>query len=129
MHKPNHIAKDFIVLSPDKKATIETADADLYPRIARNYDGFKGHELIAGYEFETDWSSWEVHPKGDEIVMLMAGEIEFILRTDSGEQSIELKEPGEYLVVPKGVWHTAKTKGTAKVLFITPGEGTQHEGI
>lgn len=67
MKLPNQIEKDFIVLGPSKVASIENSDATLYERLDANYDNFIGHELISCYEFEHDWSSWEVHPNGDEI--------------------------------------------------------------
>lgn len=127
MKPPNQIERDFIVLSPDKKASVEPADATLYDRLDKKYNSFIGHELISSYEFESDWSSWEVHPYGDEIVLLMSGEVEFLLETESGEARITLRDQGQYCVVPKGVWHTAKTKGKSKLLFITPGQGTKHK--
>ncbi|NJL57754.1 hypothetical protein HC928_23450 [bacterium] len=64
----NQIEQDFVVLSPDKKASIEHADGTLYERLDKTYPNFIGHELISCYEFEADWTSWEVHPHGDEIV-------------------------------------------------------------
>lgn len=126
MKQPNHIERDFVVLSPDKTASIEHADATLYDRLDKAYNNFIGHELISCHEFEADWSSWEVHPHGDEIVLLISGEVTFLLDTESGETRIDLHEQGQYLVVPKGVWHTAKTGSKSKVLFITPGQGTQN---
>lgn len=126
MKLPNQIERDFIVLSPDKKASVEPADETLYDRLDKKYNSFVGHELVASYEFESDWSSWEVHPHGDEIVLLMSGEVEFLLEVESGQARIILREQGQYLVVPKGVWHTAKTNSKSKLLFITPGQGTQH---
>lgn len=127
MKLPNQIQRDFIVLSPDKKASVEPADATLYNRLDKKYNSFIGHELISSYEFESDWSSWEVHPHGDEIVLLISGEVEFLLGNESGEARVTLREQGQYLVVPKGIWHTAKTKCKSKLLFITPGQGTQHK--
>lgn len=127
MKDSNQIERDFIVLSPDKEAFIEHADSSLYKRIDEKYNGFKGHDLVSCYEFESNWDSWEIHPHGDEIVMLMYGDITFILKLDSGESEISLVNQGQFLIVPKGVWHTAKTKVKSKVLFITPGQETQHK--
>lgn len=126
MKLPNQIERDFIVLSPDKKASVEPADETLYDRLDEKYNSFIGHELISLYEFESDWSNWEIHPHGDEIVLLISGEVEFLLEVESGQSRITLREQGQYLVVPKGVWHTAKTNSKSKILFITLGQGTQH---
>ena len=128
MKLPNQIEKDFIVLGPSKVASIENSDATLYERLDANYDNFIGHELISCYEFEHDWSSWEVHPNGDEIVLLISGNVTFVLQSESGETYIKLSEHGQYVVVPNGVWHTAKVKEKSKLLFVTPGQGTQHKG-
>lgn len=129
MKQPNQIEREFIVISPDKKVSLESADAKLYERLDKKYNSFIGHELISSYEFESDWPSWEVHPNGDEIVLLISGEVTFLLETESGEVRITLKGQGEYIVIPKGVWHTAKTNNRSKLLFITPGQGTQHRDI
>ena len=46
------------------------------------------------------------------------------LRNDA---SIEpLPEPGAYVLVPRGTWHTAKTSTRCRMLFVTAGEGTEH---
>jgi mannose-6-phosphate isomerase-like protein (cupin superfamily) len=118
------ITKDFVVISPEKNASIETANTDLYQRLEQNYNGFKSHELVAAYEFSADWASWEVHPHGDEVVLLLFGEITFLLKLPSGDTSVTLNKAGTYAIIPKGVWHTAKTHVKSKLLFITPGEGT-----
>lgn len=125
--KTHSINQDFIVLSPDKSATIEAADAGLYHRLTRDYQDFKGHELISCHEFNEDWSSWEKHPNGDEVVILLSGEVTLVLQTEDGRESVQLKEQGGYVVVPKNVWHTALTRVETKLLFITPGQGTDHK--
>lgn len=129
MELPKQISQEFIVLDTDKKASIETADSTLYERINQSYGDFSGHELISYYEFESDWPTWEVHPHGDEVALLMSGKITVLLETESGETSITLSEQGQYVIVPQGVWHTAKTNCKSKLLFITPGQDTQHKSI
>lgn len=126
MQQPKQISQDFIVLSPDKQAFVERADASLFQRLDTVYNNFTGHELVSCYEFDADWSSWEMHPYGDEIVMLIYGEVTFILKTDTDDTTMVLTEQGQYVIVPKGIWHTAKTLVKSKLLFITPGQGTQH---
>lgn len=99
--------------------------ASLYAELDNQYAAFAGHTLIAMHQFKQDGPSWECHPKGDEIVVLMAGACEFVLKTKDGRQHLALNQPGEYVVVPKG-GHTAKIDKHASMLFITPGENTQH---
>jgi mannose-6-phosphate isomerase-like protein (cupin superfamily) len=121
------ITKDFVVMTPDKRAVIEHLDSTLYERLDRDYHGFKYHELISCHEFDQSWSSWEIHPNGDEIVILLSGKVTFILQLEEGNKSIQLDEEGAYVIVPKNVWHTAQTDVKTRLLFITPGEGTRHK--
>lgn len=82
--------------------------------------------LVSTYDFSEDWTSWEQHPAGEEVVVLIAGALEFVLETSDGERTLTLDQPGQFLLVPRGTWHTANVARSAKVLFITPGEGTGH---
>lgn len=129
MKLPLAIQKDFVVLNPDKRAFVEKNDENLYERLDKEYNDFKGHDLISCHEFSSDWPTWEIHPHGDEIVILLEGSTVFWLRLASGTEEVELKEQGEYVIVPKGTWHTAKTAKYSKLLFITPGQDTKNIGV
>lgn len=61
-------------------------------------------------------SAWERHPKGDEIVHVVAGSI--ILRVDGGS-SLKLTA-GEVAVVPANRWHQIYAPEMASVLYVTP---------
>ena len=99
----------------------------LYADLDARYDHFKGCVLVSSHEFHEDWPTWEVHPSGDEFVLLLSGAARMLLRPDDGQaQVVELAEPGAYVVVPRGTWHTARISRTARLLFITPGEGTEN---
>ena len=45
------------------------------------------------------------------------------------EEHVQLNTPGEFVMVPRGVWHTARIATRASMLFITPGEGTENRPI
>jgi mannose-6-phosphate isomerase-like protein (cupin superfamily) len=87
---------------------------------------FHNEFLVASSSFETDWPMWEMHPHGDEVVCLLSGSATLLLEKVDGTEEIALNTNGAYVLVPKGTWHTAKTQGPCRMLFITPGEGTQH---
>jgi len=70
-----------------------------------------------------------MHPHGDEVVMLMSGKVSLVLTESLEEKHIELTEQGEFFIIPKGVWHTAKTHCKTQLLFITPGQDTQQKPI
>lgn len=84
--------------------------------------------LISQFNFEEDWDSWENHPEGDEIVFCMTGKIKFIQEIN-GIMNESILLPGQYIVVPKDTWHTAKVKDPTSALFITWGFGTKHKKV
>ncbi|MFC0206190.1 cupin domain-containing protein [Novosphingobium soli] len=87
-------------------------------------DGAEGR-LVSLYDFTSDWDTWEMHPQGDEVVVCLAGEITLIQEGRDGSLHSETIGPGQYLINPAGVWHTANVPQAATALFITAGEGTQ----
>ncbi len=117
----------FAVLKPDLSVDTVAPSPTLYERLNADYGGFKGHTLVSVHEFGEPWGSWERHPAGDEVVVLLSGRVTFRIRLDQDEARVELSTPGAYVVIPCGQWHTAETQVPARLLFITPGEGTQHE--
>ena len=123
------IDKEFVVVSPKKSATVESFDSTLYERLDTEYDGFTGHDLISCHVFEQDWPSWEIHPNGDEVVILLSGKVILVLELDGGNKEIQLGRDGDYVIVPKNTWHTAKIQEKSKLLFVTPGEGTLNRDI
>jgi cupin superfamily acireductone dioxygenase involved in methionine salvage len=126
---PKNIDELFVVIDSEQNAHIEIADAELYSRLESNYSEFRSCELISCHTFEKDWDSWENHPNGDEVVLLLEGNMTFLLQSDNGSTSVVLKKMGDYAIVPKNTWHTAKVYNRSKVLFITPGEGTMLKNI
>ena len=86
-------------------------------------DGSEGR-LVSMYSFDAPWDSWEVHPKGHEVVICTAGRITLVQEIDGDEVRTELG-PGEYAINEPGIWHTADVQGHATAVFITAGAGTE----
>jgi mannose-6-phosphate isomerase-like protein (cupin superfamily) len=84
--------------------------------------------LVTLTENNTDWAHWEIHPKGDEALFALSGEVVMVLETAEGETRATMKA-GDGLVVPAGVWHRAEVRNAGRMLFITYGEGTQHRAL
>jgi len=80
--------------------------------------------LISEYEFTEDWPTWEMHPEGDEFVYLLSGAVELLLDRDGSIEHIAVEGTGA-VVVPRGVWHTAKVRTPSRMLHVTRGAGTQ----
>ena len=83
---------------------------------------FDGHRIMFG-------RFGERHPAGDEIVCLLSGDVKMVLDRGGAEEVAGLRDPGSYVVVPKGTWHTARTSVPTRMLFVTPGEGTENKPV
>ena len=88
-------------------------------------DGAEGR-LVTTHTFTEDWTSWEMHPAGDEVVLCLTGEMTLHQEFADGRCEAVTIGAGEYAINPPGVWHTADISGEASALFITAGAGTQH---
>jgi mannose-6-phosphate isomerase-like protein (cupin superfamily) len=123
---PN-ITREFVVLKPTHESRRIEFDETLFERLGgEEFNGFKDHVLVSSFAFDADWPTWERHPAGDEIVVLIEGEAEFVYETDGGEQSVWLRKLGDYVVVPKGAWHRARNVSQpVRAFFVTPGQGTE----
>lgn len=88
-------------------------------------DGAEGR-LVSQYTFTEDWTSWEMHPAGDEVVICTHGGLVLVQELADGSIAETPLAAGEYAINPAGVWHTADVAESATAIFITAGEGTQH---
>lgn len=112
------------VLGPSGQGTTQPVTDDFYERLDESFPSFLGHVLIQRFSFHEPWPSWEVHPEGDEFVYLLEGDTDFVLKLGDLEQTVRVNKVGSFVVVPKGVWHTARPHAPTTMLFVTPGEGT-----
>ena len=88
-------------------------------------DGAEGR-LVTLYRFTENWTSWEMHPAGDEVVLCVSGRMTLHQELADGSTATETIGPGDYAINPPGVWHTADIDGAATALFLTAGMGTEH---
>ena len=118
----------FVHLSSDGIATAVPGGDAFWSLPEADMAAFGQGWLFAEIEFDSDWRSWEMHPHGDELVYLLAGAVDFHLQQPHGLDIVELRDRGAVLV-PRGVWHTAKTRLPSRMLFLTRGEGTQNRPV
>lgn len=123
---PKNINSTYVVLDSTGNAIPIAVSDRFYQDLEQQFQDFKEKRLVSHYTFEQDWNSWEMHPAGEEVVCLLSGQVNFVLEQDGRERTVSLNTPGDYILVPRGTWHTAKVYTRSSVLFITPGEGTQH---
>lgn len=114
--------QSYVYLAEDGSSQCFSADTFWQPaNMERAGDGW----LISEFAFTEDWPTWEMHPEGDEFVYLLSGAVELHLEQGDGVQAIALRGSGA-VVVPRGVWHTAKVKEPSRMLHVTRGAGTQN---
>lgn len=88
-------------------------------------DGIEGR-LVSMYTFTEDWDSWEMHPKGAEVVICVAGAMTLHQERADGSMATETLAAGDYAINPPGAWHTADVAESATAVFVTAGWGTEH---
>lgn len=126
---PVTLENTFVVLDPRLNATTVAVSDTVYAELDERFAGFKGHVLISSYSFQDNWPTWEVHPHGDELVCLVSGDAELVMRKNGADESVRLSTPGAFVVVPGNTWHTARIHLPATMIFITPGEGTENREL
>jgi mannose-6-phosphate isomerase-like protein (cupin superfamily) len=128
------LLKNYLLLEPDGTAVRLPGGGEFWGQLMsgaatdpgiRRLMGSEQGRLLTALPMNADWTNWEMHPAGDEILFMLEGNATFILELSSGPKEIALAA-GRLLVVPKGVWHTAKVSKPARLLAITAGLGTQH---
>jgi mannose-6-phosphate isomerase-like protein (cupin superfamily) len=126
--KPLEISQTYVALDDSCGARPLPVTADFWNAL-RNGQLGPMSRMISFAEFSSDWPTWEKHPAGEEVVMLLDGAVELALEQDGGETRVALDRPGQYVLVPADTWHTARPRRPTRMLFITPGKGTQNRAV
>jgi mannose-6-phosphate isomerase-like protein (cupin superfamily) len=93
----------------------------------RHADDMDEGRIVSLFRFEEPWTSWEMHPVGDEVVCCLQGQMVLHQELPEGTKQSHELGPGEYAINPAGAWHTADTDGPVVALFITAGKDTTHK--
>jgi len=100
---------------------------DFWEKIEGRLDLQEGR-LITTFHQSENWTSWEMHPAGEEVVLLLSGAADLVLETPKGEQTVPL-QAGQAFIIPQGYWHTARIHAPGDLLVITRGAGTQNRPL
>ena len=131
------LAENYLLLEPDGASALLPGGGDFWsqlmsgqvtdPGIQRLLASENGR-LLSALPMSADWTNWEMHPAGDEILFMLEGKATFVLEFADGLREVAL-DAGRLLVIPKGVWHTAKVSEPGRLLAITAGSGSQHRPV
>lgn len=128
------LMKNYLLLEPDGDAVLLPGGGDFWGQLMtgnptdrgiRRLLGSAQGRLLSALSMGADWTNWEMHPAGDEILFMLEGKATFVLELSDSSKEVALGA-GRLLVIPKGVWHTAKVREPSRLLAITMGQGTQH---
>src|SRR6478752_1762079 len=67
---------------------------------------------------------WERHPASDELLQVFDGELDLTVLTDTGAVELTLR-PGSVFVVPRGLWHSPRPRGSVSMMFMSNDRGSE----
>ena len=129
------LLRNYFLLEPDGAAIVLPGGMDFWSQLMsgdasdpgiRRLMGSEHGRLLTVLNMNADWTNWEMHPVGDELLFMVEGSATFLLDLLDGVKEVAL-DAGRLLVIPRGVWHTAKMSAPVRLLAITTGHGTQHK--
>jgi len=88
---------------------------------------------VDGYTFgvatmsENSPHDGEMHPDGDEVLYLIDGKIRVTVETEP-MQILDML-PGDGAVVPKGTWHKVDILEPSRIVYLTPGPGSEYRPL
>ena len=124
---PHRMETTFVHLGPDGSSVPLQVTQSFWEELSSGKFAYLGPgRLVSQFHCAENWTSWEMHPNGEEFVCLLAGAVDLVLSHDGTESRVALKSQGSFAIVPRGTWHTANVHEPSSMLFITSGEGTEH---
>ena len=117
----------FVHLPDGPVATPLPVTPDFWKTLSTRTDLGPGR-LVSAYRFVEDWTSWERHPAGDELVVQLSGAMDFVVEEAGREHVVALRGCAAILV-PQGLWHTARVLEPSEAIFVTRGEGTENRPL
>jgi mannose-6-phosphate isomerase-like protein (cupin superfamily) len=83
------------------------------------------HHQVNGPD-DVHYPAWEMHPEGDEILILTSGALSVEWQEGTLERSARLT-PQAALVVSARVWHRVIVHEPSQLIAITPRQNTVHK--
>lgn len=94
-------------------------------RLAPQDEWLVGIKAVAS-DADVHGDVWERHPAGEEMLCVLEGRVVVTLMAEDGAQTDMLLDTRRSAIVPRGVWHRLHVACPGKILFVTPGQGSEH---
>lgn len=121
----SHDATDtYVHLAEGADVTVIPVTDDFWSTIQERTELHTGR-LVTATTVDTDWDIWEMHPNGDELIVVTEGRVRLHLDDGVTRSQVTVDAP-DFVVMPAGTWHTADSLGRARLLIVTWGAGTEH---
>lgn len=121
--EPIDLATTYLHLDTGPGLSIIPVDDRFWATIDERTELHTGR-LVMASEVTADWDTWEMHPDGDEVILVTNGVVR--IHTEPGPSGATLVSAPQLVVMPSGTWHTMDVIESARVVTITWGSGTQH---
>jgi hypothetical protein len=115
------LAEQFVHLARDGGARRVLADSF---RSQAEGEELSGGRLMGAIRMAKDPDHWEMHPDGDEIIILLSGSMDVILCEADKHRVVSLRDSG-VCIVPRSTWHRQTVLSPCEFIFVTPAKGTQ----
>src|ERR1700733_8412315 len=89
----------YVCLSPSGAASTIDVTPAFWATIGQREDLIEGR-LVAAFHCDADWTRWEMHPHGEEILILLTGKLTMVFDEGGEERHVALEE-GRACVVPR----------------------------
>lgn len=122
------LSKTYVQFHDGGRAETIPVTEDFWPSVMRGERALPGR-LVTVSRMDADWPHWEMHPEGEELVVLLSGSVTLVSERDDNERRQKLERPGDTWLNLRGDWHRAIVHEPSTLLFITHGAGTQHRPI
>jgi len=120
------LATDAVHLTDDLGAHRYLLPTEAVPRTLSDITSGR---LVSVFSYASTWDTEERHPTGDELVYVVAGDVDLLTDAGDGERAHRLP-CGRAFVVPAGSWHRVAVREAATLLFVTPVPArTEHRAV
>lgn len=120
--------RTFFTLAADGRGTSMEGGASFWSDMMSGRLELDGPWLVTSSDMTADWPHWEMHPRGEELLVLLRGELTLVIDDGQAETRVTMSA-GQTWLMQRGLWHRALVAEPSTMLAITAGEGTEHRPV